>query len=80
MLRKSRFSPRGTEIMSFFSSTVLFSPLSPQVISKRLDRQKKFSTVLRCRCRPGPLPGSHSAMLTISPRGPFTGAPALRPW
>ena len=79
MLRNIRFSPRGTEIMSFGSSTVLFSPLSPQEISKRPLRQKKFSTVLRWRCRPGPLCGWHSAMLTISPRGPFTGAPALRP-
>src|SRR5579864_7625449 len=37
----------------------------------------KFSTVLRWRCRPGPLHGSHSAMLTIRPRGPLTGAAAL---
>src|SRR5262249_14330867 len=79
ILRKLRFSPRGTVIMSNGSSTSVCSPRSPHEISKRPERQKKFSTVLRWRCRPGPFPGSHSAMLTIRPRGPLTGAPALRP-
>jgi hypothetical protein len=51
--------------------------LPDQAAGKQEATHRQFSTVLRCRCRPGPLPDSHSAMLTIRPRGPLTGAPAL---
>ena len=52
---------------------------SPQDTRNFPFRQKKFSTVWEWLCRPGWFPGGHSAMVTVSPFIPFTGATAERP-
>ena len=76
---KSRYTPAGTDTKSSGSSTVENCPSSPQMISKRLCTQKKFSTDAVCLCKPALSPGGHSASVTVNPDAPLTGATLLRP-